>query len=440
MTSAMNYSHHWESYIYNLLNCETLPYDEDATDKQLNAWTKRRDECCERIDNEAPPDGIHCPLVWDTWDCWNWTEPGTELEQTCPWWIPQSNPSRNAVKICTADGQWYEHPETNDSWTNYTNCQYSQSTIHVAIFYTGYSISVLSLCFALFIFTYFQSLGCPRVTIHKNLFISFILSGISNITWHITIIIASSIRDSETPCRIAFIMAQFFVLCNYFWMLSEGLYLHTVIVVAVFSENHNLFFYYIVGWVLPLVPAGVLLTLLLTHGGGTCWSEAQEIEWVIGGTIIAVLLTNAGLLLNIVRVLVTKLRATPSQGARTYVRAVRATIILLPLMGLHYIIIPVRPKNNAVAEIIYDCLIAFLFSFQGLFVACIFCFFNGEVINKLHRSIRNFTLVHYSHNANLHNAHGTDGPSETQVSLRCRLGQNADQKKMAVELAVQKKW
>lgn len=29
--------------------------------------------------------------------------------------------------------------------------------------------------------------------------------------------------------------------------------------------------------------------------------------------------TNAALLLNIVRVLVTKLRATPSQGARTYV-------------------------------------------------------------------------------------------------------------------------
>ena len=31
-------------------------------------------------------------------------------------------------------------------------------------------------------------------------------------------------------------------------MLSEGLYLHTVIVVAVFSENHRLHQYYIIGW------------------------------------------------------------------------------------------------------------------------------------------------------------------------------------------------
>lgn len=52
----------------------------------------------------------------------------------------------------------------------------------------------------------------------------------------------------QTACRITHIIAQFFVLCNYFWMLSEGLYLHTVIVVAVFSENHNLLLYYIVGW------------------------------------------------------------------------------------------------------------------------------------------------------------------------------------------------
>ncbi|XP_071812622.1 calcitonin gene-related peptide type 1 receptor-like isoform X2 [Apostichopus japonicus] len=372
--------------LYNDPSCskEYEDFDPLATADQIDEWRRRRDSCCERIENESPPDEPHCTLVWDTWDCWNWTTPGDTLVQPCPWWVPQVNPNKDAMKTCMPDGTWFKHPDTNYTWTNYSNCGASQSTIHVAIFYTGYSVSVISLCLALFIFTYFQSLGCPRVTIHKNLFISFILSCISNITWHITII-ASAESKQETACRITHIIAQFFVLCNYFWMLSEGLYLHTVIVVAVFSENHNLLLYYIVGWVIPLVPASVFLSLLLTQDGGRCWTNANEIEWVVGGTIIAVLLTNAALLLNIVRVLVTKLRATPSQGARTYVRAVRATIILLPLMGLHYIIVPVRPSDNHVAEVIYDCIVAFLISFQGLFVACIFCFFNGEVKMQIRR-------------------------------------------------------
>ena len=27
-----------------------------------------------------------------------------------------------ATKVCTEDGQWFRHPETNDTWTNYTMC------------------------------------------------------------------------------------------------------------------------------------------------------------------------------------------------------------------------------------------------------------------------------------------------------------------------------
>jgi len=43
--------------------------------------------------------------------------------------------------------------------------------------------------------------------------------------------------------------------CNYFWMLCEGIYLHTLIVVAVFAEEQHLHWYYLLGWgesVLPM--------------------------------------------------------------------------------------------------------------------------------------------------------------------------------------------
>lgn len=36
--------------------------------------------------------------------------------------------------------------------------------------------------------------------------------------------------------------------CNYFWMLCEGIYLHTLIVVAVFAEKQHLMWYYLLGW------------------------------------------------------------------------------------------------------------------------------------------------------------------------------------------------
>lgn len=36
--------------------------------------------------------------------------------------------------------------------------------------------------------------------------------------------------------------------CNYFWMLCEGIYLHTLIVVAVFAEKQHLLWYYLLGW------------------------------------------------------------------------------------------------------------------------------------------------------------------------------------------------
>lgn len=61
----------------------------------------------------------------------------------------------------------------------------------------------------LYLYSIFRSLGCPRVTIHKNLFISFILSCISNITWHITII-----ASAESKQEVSFIILEFYAIFN----------------------------------------------------------------------------------------------------------------------------------------------------------------------------------------------------------------------------------
>ena len=38
-------------------------------------------------------------------------------------------------------------------------------------------------------------------------------------------------------CKILHFFHQYMMSCNYFWMLCEGLYLHTLIVVSVFAEG-----------------------------------------------------------------------------------------------------------------------------------------------------------------------------------------------------------
>lgn len=68
----------------------------------------------------------------------------------------------------------------------------------------------------------------------------------------------------------------------------------------------------------------------------------------------------------------------PSSSSRTG-KAVRATLILIPLLGLQYIVTPFRPEPGTSWEPVYQVTSAIVASCQGLCVALLFCFCNGEV-------------------------------------------------------------
>lgn len=65
-----------------------------------------------------------------------------------------------------------------------------------------------------------------------------------------------------------------------------------------------------------------------------------------------------------------------------YYKAVKAILILIPLLGLNYWFLLVPPVDST-AKIIFINLRAFLNSFQGLFVAIIYCFRTREVRNAI---------------------------------------------------------
>ncbi|CAG5120497.1 unnamed protein product, partial [Candidula unifasciata] len=60
-------------------------------------------------------------------------------------------------------------------------------------------------------------------------------------------------------------------------------------------------------------------------------------------------------------------------------KAAKATLILVPLLGLQFFLFPVRPDGNSNLYPIYLHVIAFLHASQGSLVSIIFCFCNGEV-------------------------------------------------------------
>ncbi|XP_038627518.1 calcitonin receptor [Tachyglossus aculeatus] len=351
-------------------------------------------KCYEKMNREPPNSekGLFCNRTWDGWLCWGDTPAGRVSIQNCPDYFPDFDPSEKASKFCDQNGNWFRHPESNRTWSNYTLCNsFTNEKLKMAfvLYYmamVGHTLSIISLLLSLAIFFYFKSLSCQRITLHKNLFISYVLNSLFTLI-HLSTVVpnANLVNRDPVGCKVLQFVHQYMLGCNYLWMLCEGAYLHTLIVVAVFAEEQRLHWYYLLGWGFPLVPASIHAVARVKYFDDSCWMSVETyLLYIIHGPILAALLVNFFFLLNIVRVLVTKLRDTHRAESNMYMKAVRATLILVPLLGIQFVIIPWRPENRLAGEI-YDYVMHILMHYQGLLVATIFCFFNGEVQAALKR-------------------------------------------------------
>ncbi|XP_042295586.1 calcitonin gene-related peptide type 1 receptor [Sceloporus undulatus] len=358
-------------------------------------------ECYQKImhtlprENEEP----HCNRTWDGWLCWDDVAAGKTAVQNCPDYFQDFDTTEKVYKTCEENGHWFVHPESNRTWTNYTLCNAEVSSklqTALNLYYLtiiGHSLSIVSLLISLVIFFYFKSLSCQRITLHKNLFFSFVCNSV------VTIICLTGVASNQqlvaanpVGCKVAHFFQLYLMVCNYFWMLCEGIYLHTLIVVAVFAEKQHLLWYYLLGWGFPLIPACIHAVARSIYFNDNCWIRSDtHLLYIVHGPICAALLVNLFFLLNIVRVLITKLKVTHQAESNLYMKAVRATLILVPLLGIEFVLFPWRPEGR-IAEEIYDYVMHILMHYQGLLVATIFCFFNGEVQSVLRRHWNQFWI------------------------------------------------
>uniref|UniRef100_A0A8C5I8H7 Vasoactive intestinal peptide receptor 2 n=1 Tax=Gouania willdenowi TaxID=441366 RepID=A0A8C5I8H7_GOUWI len=330
-----------------------------------------------------------CKGTWDNIACWDGAEFGMTVTIPCPRCI--SFPTGNISRNCTSAG-W------SDVFPNITSVCGSDTSQDKLVFYVvvqtlytlGHSLSLIALTTGSAILCLFRKLHCTRNFIHLNLFFSFILRAVAVLVKD-DILFNRTSQCSNQPslvgCKASLVFFQYFIMANFFWLLVEGLYLHTLLVV-IFSENRHFIVYMFIGWGIPtvFVSAWVMTRIYLEDIGHPTCGCLTRMLFPLRFKV------NFIQFICIIRILVQKLRC-PDVGGNDqsqYRRLAKSTLLLIPLFGIHYVVFV--SLSESIAEdykIFFDLALG---SFQGLVVAILYCFLNSEVQSELKRKWRSVCL------------------------------------------------
>ncbi|XP_067259185.1 glucagon receptor isoform X2 [Chanodichthys erythropterus] len=257
-----------------------------------------------------------------------------------------------------------------------------------------------------------RKLHCMRNNIHMNLFGSFILRALS-------ILIKDALLDrmnsaqsgphhfqgqhwvsvqTVTGCRVAMVMMQYSVMANNYWLLVEGLYLHSLLVITVFSEKNYFYIYLCIGWGAPLIFVLPWMTVKYLYENEECWERNINMGfwWIIRSPILFAYLINFIIFIRIIKILMSKLKAHQMRYTDYKFRLAKSTLTLIPLLGIHailftFVIDESVPKESLLRliRLFYDLLFS---SFQGLLVAILYCFVNKEVQSEMLKKWKRWKL------------------------------------------------
>ncbi|KAF7268020.1 hypothetical protein GWI33_018821 [Rhynchophorus ferrugineus] len=115
-------------------------------------------------------------------------------------------------------------------------------------------------------------------------------------------------------------------------------------------------------------------------------------------------------LINILRVILTIMHPNSPNPAPVGIRrAVRAALILTPLFGLQFILLPVQPENDHPLYYAYVYTAVVIIPYQGLCCAILFCFANHDVHQAIKRSFQRNISRQNTRWSNYHTAESAAG-------------------------------
>ncbi|KAK6295726.1 hypothetical protein J4Q44_G00334390 [Coregonus suidteri] len=392
--------------------CRTELVSTKTVKHTVEEWNRYRNECLLRMSMDPTPPGLFCGRMFDMYACWPEGVPNTTVKVPCPWYLPWYNQVRTGyvLRECGPDGQWAIN-NTSSNWRDHSQCnadnnqqvaQENQMVIlaYFRVMYTvGYSLSLASLSLALVILLIFRKLRCTRNYIHTNLFASFILRAISILTRDAVLTrdtpefrdnrdVSNVLSDKAlSGCRVAQVLMQYCVGANYYWLLVEGLYLHNLLVLMVFSENSYFCGYLFIGWGSPVLFVVPWIIVRYLYENTRCWeiNENMAYWWIIRTPILlAILVSVCGMSVDCA----VCPKAVGVQGLA------KSTLTLIPLLGIHEVVFAVMSEEQTEGILRNINLFFELFfnSFQGLLVAILYCFVNKEVQSEIKKKWQRWKL------------------------------------------------
>ncbi|XP_055052704.2 gastric inhibitory polypeptide receptor [Misgurnus anguillicaudatus] len=386
----------------------------------VQEWSRYRNECLMAISAQPTPSGLFCKSMFDMYACWTNGVPNTTVKVPCPWYLPWYDQVRNGfvLRECGPDGQWLT-VNSSRTWRDHSQCnadssqqtaQENQMLIlaYFRVIYTiGYSLSLASLSLALVILLIFRKLHCTRNYIHTNLFASFILRALSILTRDallmkdvpefrdnkdVSIVLSDQVMSS---CRVAQVLMQYCVGANYYWLLVEGLYLHNLLVLMVFSENSYFCVYVFIGWGTPVLFVVPWIVVRYLYENTRCWeiNENMAYWWIIRTPILLAIFVNFFIFLRIIQILISKLKAHQMRYTDYKFRLAKSTLTLIPLLGIHEVVFALMTaETEGVLRNVNLFFELFFNSFQGFLVAILYCFVNKEVQSEIKKKWHRWKL------------------------------------------------
>ncbi|KAK9876593.1 hypothetical protein WA026_013972 [Henosepilachna vigintioctopunctata] len=348
-----------------------------------------------------------CPTVYDGILCWKKTKAGDIAVQSCfSNELLRPSLAGFASLPCGTNGKWY----TPNGTANYTQCGkfyvynndkhiYSQwLPILQKCTHIGYTISIVSLIFALIIFIYLKRLHCARNYLHMHLFISSIMRSLMSLVKDVLFVNGTSLFTETSYmngeltiwfCKVFISLRQYFILTNYMMLLMEGIYLHNLIFLKLFSDKTSVKIYVLTGWVLPISFVVPWVVLRTTNKSGFCWTMMDKTSLLLEIPIGIIVIINFILFILIVRILCLKLNSIFVQQRKVkYRKLVKATLILLPLFGVPYtisVIMYFYVSKDKTLEIVWLFFDQGFTAFQGFLAALAYCLFNSDVQSEIKR-------------------------------------------------------
>ncbi|XP_015118508.1 parathyroid hormone 2 receptor [Diachasma alloeum] len=411
------------------------------TNGDVERFQHEQEKNCELLTNEYIVNNVtdQCPPSFDGLLCWPSTVANATAVLSCP---PQAvlgyeNPNNGtSTKQCLPGGNWYSN-SLGVTWSNYTLCtpppgyfvtavenieithsefaKTHNSTVLIkwvpiikTIAKVGYASSMTTLIIALIIFLLLRKLRNHRNRLHMHLFVSFIMrafmallkdrlivNGIGS-TWNIILVDGKSTFITEKHiwvCKVITSAWQYFIVANYAWIFMEGLYLHNLVFLAFCADTSAITVYIILGWGLPAIVVGAWVVIRVLMEDTLCWTTNNNPYFflIIRIPIMVSILLNFILFLNIVRVLLIKMKTSVHLQRKKmhYGRWAKSTLVLVPLFGAHYtIFLGLSYHHDHQVELIWLFCDQLFASFQGCFVALLYCLMNGEVRAEMRRAWR----------------------------------------------------